>query len=49
MDEAYTLDDMDLSQDEAHAMKRMYSFCEQFRENFDRLVHADNFEDEVDE
>lgn len=49
MDEAYTLDDMDLSQDEAHAMKRMYSFCEQFRENFDRLVHADNFEDEVDD
>ena len=46
MDEAYNLEDMELSEDEARAMKQMYNLCERFIENFDRLHYADNFEDE---
>lgn len=49
MDEAYNIKDMELSEDEARAMKFMYSLCEQFIENFDRLHFADSFEDEEEE
>ena len=47
MDDAYNIKDMELSDDEARAMKQMYSWCERFIENFDRLHFADTFEDEL--
>ena len=36
MDEAYNIKDMELSEDEARAMKQMYSWCERYIENLDR-------------
>ncbi len=50
MEDAYNLEDMELSEDEARAQKQMYQLCERFIESFDRLHYADHFEDEeVDE
>ena len=52
MDDAYNIKDMELSEDEARAMKQMYSWCERFIENFDRLEEmSTEFKDdeEVDE
>ena len=49
MDEAYTLKDMELSEDEAHAAKRLYQFAKEYVEQFERLTFADTFEDEDEE
>lgn len=46
MDEAYNLQDMDLSTEEAHAAKRLYQFAKQYVEQFERLTFADDFENE---
>lgn len=47
MEDAYNLQDMDLSADEARAQKHMYELCERFIESFNRLHFADNMEDEL--
>ena len=49
MDEAYNLKDMDLSEDEAHAAKRLYSYAQQYVEQVERLTFADTFEDKNEE
>ena len=48
MDDAYTLKDMDLSNDEYKAMLRLVSLCQDVLDNFERLENAEDFEEEED-
>ena len=46
MDDAYTLNDMDLSSDEYNAMLRLVSLCQDVLDNYERLKNAEEFEEE---
>ena len=38
LEDAYDLEDLDLSNDEARAMRNMASLCREFLDNYERLV-----------
>ena len=48
MDDAYTLNDMDLSSDEYKAMLRLVNLCQDVLDNYERLKNAEEFEEEED-
>ena len=48
MDDAYTLNDMDLSSDEYKAMLRLVNLCQDVLDNYERLKNAEDFEEEED-
>ena len=45
MQEACTLDELDLSEYESSAMKRMRKLCERFLEEYERLQNTDSESD----
>ena len=48
MEDAYNLSDMDISASEFQSMKSMYRLCNEFIDQYERLIASEEYADEVD-